>query len=328
MNTENTETERGINSGNDNTPITQTTRDGNGPPEETSTTNSRDDINSFITVFGKIRKTVRGLSFDPLFAVRLFEKFLARSRSILTPALFESISDWFIIMGHATLVTMSGLSLLFWVMAAIKQSRGVYILYGAGYAILFLVLQFSAWKFMKAGKTLVQNSPSRLASDAFLDCLALLSGIAGILLFVNFLTYSEWSYFWTGIAAWVICDLIAYIALNPSLANISLAKEAGAGEEAIGIISFFVKAFMRIVPIAFGTGVSLFMVALLMGIFTLFGRAGNEFDGKSAIDRAALYACLPFASYIIFALYHLIIDILRAILIIPVKLDQLNDRKG
>src|SRR3989339_243646 len=143
MNTENTETERGINSGNDNTPITQTTRDGNGPPEETSTTNSRDDINSFITVFGKIRKTVRGLSFDPLFAVRLFEKFLARSRSILTPALFESISDWFIIMGHATLVTMSGLSLLFWVMAAIKQSRGVYILYGAGYAILFLVLQFS-----------------------------------------------------------------------------------------------------------------------------------------------------------------------------------------
>lgn len=267
-------------------------------------------------------------NFDPLFAVRAFERVLEWSRAILTPSLFETMSGWFVKLGHAALVVISGLSLLFWVIAAIKQAKGIYILYGVGYAILFLVLQFSAWKFLDAGKRLVQNSPSRLASGAFLDCLALLSGIAGVMLFINFLTYSEWSYFWTGIAAWVICDLIAYIALNPSLANISLLKETGAGEEAIGIISFFVKAFIRIVPIAFGTGIPLFLIALLMGTFALFGRAGNEFDGKSALDRAAVYACLPFASYIVFAVYHLIIDILRAILIIPVKLDQLNSRKG
>ncbi|MDD4872796.1 MAG: hypothetical protein PHR77_19770 [Kiritimatiellae bacterium] len=290
--------------------------------------NTSSVITDKTSVFQKITAFLKIVKFDAMFFVKLFDRYIAWTRKILTPELFETISAWFIKLGHVMLVLISAFSLLFWVVAAIKESKGMYLLFGIGYSLLFLVLQYTAHKFLNAGKALVLASQSRLASAAFLDCLALLSEIAGITIFIRYLAYEQWNYFWIGLGLWFICDLIAYVALNPSMANVIIADDAAPGEEAIGIISFFIKAFMRIVPIAFGTGITLGFLSLLGGTFALIKSGGNEFAGQSSLDHAILYACLPFISYAIFTIYHLTIDILRAILVIPGKLDKIMNKSG
>jgi len=126
---------------------------------------------------------------------------------------------------------------------------------------------------------------------------------------------------------WIACDLVSYVALQPSLANTIVVQDTSPGEDAIGIFSFFIKALMRIVPVIFGAGLTIFFMGLINGIFCLLGRRWDAATGEFAMRNAILCACLPFAGYIIFTLYHLTIDILRAILVIPVKLDRLRDNK-
>jgi len=265
--------------------------------------------------------------FDPVFAVRFLDRYLAWARKILTPDLFEKTSAFFVKLGHIMIVAVSVLSLFFWFFAAIKASKGSYLLYALCYSAGFLALQYTAHKFIDAGKALVHASPSRMASGAFLDCLALLSTVTGVLVFVTSLTYDQWNYVWIAIGIWAVCDLISWVALNPPMTNTAISTEATAGEEAIGIVSFFVKTFMRIIPMAYGLGLTIGFFSSLSGTFALLKKGGLEFEGQTALNATALYACLPLLSYALFVLYHLTIDILRAILVIPLKLDQLRGRK-
>jgi|GEM_PF-1050591 len=289
------------------------------------------DVNAAVATawsfFQKVSALIKALSFDPLIPTRTLERFIAWVRKLLTPELFETISARFTRLGHAMLIATSALSLLYWVIASIKESTGIYLLFGLGFSALFIVLQYTAHKFLNAGKTLVLAAKSHMGSAAFLDCVALLSGIAGIAIFIKFLTFEDWNHFWAGLGYWFICDLIAYVSLNPSMLNIHISENTGAGEEAIGIISFFVKAFMRIVPIAFGTGVTLGFILCFSETCLLLKEGGNTSQASDILARAAFFGCLPFIGYVIFVIYHLTIDILKAILVIPAKLDQINDKK-
>ena len=106
------------------------------------------------------------------------------------------------------------------------------------------------------------------------------------------------------------------------MANVTVSEKIAAGEEAIGILSFFVKAIVRIIPLLFGIGTIVGAIGVLLGLVPLL-RVGNAGIGMTGLTMVILSACLPFASYVFFALYHLIIDILRAILVLPQKLDNL-----
>ncbi len=124
-----------------------------------------------------------------------------------------------------------------------------------------------------------------------------------------------WGHFFVGLALWALCDAVAYIALNPSMVNIEVGGEVGAGEEAIGILSLGVKTIVRLVPMAFGIGSILGSVALIAATFGMM-RSGNPAAAASALRLIAWCVLLPFFSYILFAFYHLLIDLLRSILVL------------
>jgi len=284
-------------------------------------------VTSTLSLFQKANALLKALSFDPLLPTRTLERFIVWVRTILTPELFDRISIKFVKIGHSMLVATAGMSLLFWIIAAIKQSSGIYLLFGLGFFALFLVLQYTAHKFLNAGRILVLATRSQLGSAAFPDCIALLFGIAGTAIFIHFLTFEDWNHFWAGLAFWFICDLIAYVALNPIMLNITISTDAGAGEEAIGIISFFVKAFMRIVPIAYGAGVTLGFILCFSETCILIKEGANESRASDVLTAAAVYGCLPFISYIVFVFYHLAIDLLKSLLVLPSKLDRIIDKR-
>lgn len=279
------------------------------------------------SAYEKVKDVVAKGNFEPRKSIHILDKILDWAKEKFPPETFEALSNWFAKYGHGGLVCAQVLAVVFFFLSAIVTRTWSWIFIGLGYAVLLIILQYTADKFLSAGDTLIKSSPSRLSSKAFLNCLALIAEALGIIVLVKAIADWQLAGIIVGIGFWALCDAIAYIAINPSLANITIDENTAAGEEAIGILSFIVKAVVRIVPFAFGIGAIVGSVAIVAATLSVL------FKGPAGLSPAVIHpvkfvvfcACLPFASYVVFALYHLIIDVLRAILVIPGKIDKLND---
>ena len=266
---------------------------------------------------------------DPRKGVRIIETLLNWDRKVFPAPVFEKVVDWFAKAGFLGLVAAQILSAVFFVIAAIKVQGEFWssLCYGIGAIALLAILQFTADRFLSADRAMIEHSPSRMGSGAFLECVAVLSEIAGIAAFIYFVVQakqlSQWSLLWNGLGTWVLLDALAHIALNPAMVNLSIAGDVRAGDEALGILSFFAKAMVRLTPIAFGVGVIVGCVFLAWADVELIKDA-TPLPGYSAVRLLCLCACLPLASYVFFAFYHLSLDLMSAILAVPRKLDEMR----
>jgi len=279
------------------------------------------------SAYEKVKDIVAKGNFEPRKSIHILDKILDWAKEKFPPESFEAVSNWFAKYGHGGLVCAQVLAVVFFLISAIVTRTFSLVFVGLGYSVLLVILQYTADKFLSAGDTLIKSSPSRLSSKAFLNCLALIAEALGIIVLIKSIADWQMAGFIVGLGFWALCDAIAYIAINPSLANITIDEDTAAGEEAIGILSFVVKAVVRIVPFAFGIGAMLGSVAILAATLSLLFKGSEAFHLTAVlpVKFVVFCACLPFASYVVFALYHLIIDVLRAILVIPGKIDKLND---
>lgn len=277
------------------------------------------------------RTKLQSGAFEPCTVIRAVESVLDWARRTFPADMMQSLAGGLVRCGHTALLVAQVLTIVFGFVAAVRLHNWVLFAYGIGGALALLILQFTAGKFLNAGDALIKSSPSRLSCGAFPDCLALLAEVGGLLFLLSTLMNArlsgQWSLVWVGIGGLALFDAVAFIALHPSLTNTSMAENVGAGEEAIGLLSFLVKIVVRIVPIAFGVGTAIGTVGLLFGTISV-ARTGLIAAGKASWGLVAFCACLPFASYVFFAFYHLALDILRAILELPRKLDRLGPDGG
>jgi hypothetical protein len=237
------------------------------------------------------------------------------------------VARWAVLLGQYALLLAQALCLVIGLSAAIKLSSWEFLLTGVGAALLLLVLQYTAGRFLNAGDALIRSSASRVASVAFLDCLALLLVATGIYLLVQGIMQKEWSAFFKGLGLFALCDALAYVALNPTMANTAISEGLTAGEEALGILSFGVKAIVAVVPAVFGVGAVIGAVALAISLVPLLKERGTPVDSFEATILTVGCACLPLAAYVFFAFYHLGLDLMRAVLSIPGKLDALARKR-
>lgn len=277
------------------------------------------------------KKSKKRKGFDYLFFVKLIEKILGSIRKLLTPKLLGFFNKWLTILGHYSLLIASVLALLIGIIGAIRLESFMFFLTALVFSIFVLVIQYIADKFSHAGEILIKNNPTSLSSTAFLDSLGLLAMIGGIVaLLVNLyfaIKSPSLNALLTGVGLFVFLEFVALIALNPELITVDVVKETTAGEEAIGILTVFLKKIMKLVPILFGLGVIIGTVMLLISSFNLFSNERMFFApakiewSYSLIISSGL---LPLLSYILFLLFYLIIDIIRAILSLPRKIDNLR----
>jgi hypothetical protein len=283
-----------------------------------------------VTSFDKTKNFVQHV--DPRKGVRFIETLLNWDRKIFPPDVFEKVVDWFGKAGFFGLLAAQILAAVLFVITAIKMQGQFWstVFYGLGVIILLAILQFTADRFLSADRAMIEHSPSRMGSAAFLECLAVLAEIAGIGAFIFYIVQakqmSQWSLLWNGIGAWVLLDALAHIALNPSMVNLTIVDDVRAGDEALGILSFVAKAIVRLVPVAFGVGVIVGDVLLAWSSVALI-KDGDFQMGNNSIKLLCLCACLPLASYIFFAFYHLTLDLLWAILAVPRKLDEMKENR-
>ena len=149
------------------------------------------------------------------------------------------------------------------------------------------VLQYAALKFCDALERLNRSTDSSLSSTAFPDCFALLCLANGAVAFIGslagaFQTSMYWMIF-AGIVGFIVWGYLALVALNLPTLSISVVPQARAGEEAIGVLTFLLKAVLRLVPVAFGTGVALGAIVMGYACYLAF----SEEKGLSILASAA-----------------------------------------
>lgn len=247
---------------------------------------------------------------------------------------FDDIVDRLTAAGHWSLLLVAVLGLVIESIAAMA-GQGAAILWGIGWLLALPLLQYTAVQFLGVIRELVQSNRTSLGSEAFLRCYALVALVAAILILVGAIVWSidagSVQIFLFGLAFTALSVATAWLALNPGLLAISVDRQSSAGEEALGILSFFVKTGVRLVPIFYGATL---VVGVVQAVIILLGMIGDsQAELLAAVTRAELSAPIllwaalsPFLAYVAFVFYFLVIDLMRGILSIPGAMS--GDRAG
>jgi uncharacterized protein DUF4339 len=194
-----------------------------------------------------------------------------------------------------------------------------------------VVLHFLAVLFLDAGPALLRKSPSELSSSVPLAFFALaflagavycfLVGLYSLFRGGAFLDFALW------MGGFLVLLYACALAVNPQTVNVAAGADLTAGEEALGLAMFLVKLPVRLVPFLFGVG-SVVGLGAAVFLFFLTFRDQPLYVTAEAYPIAAsvllALGLLPFAVYVGFSLAFLAVDVLRAILRIPARIDALR----
>lgn len=239
--------------------------------------------------------------------------------------------------GHYVVLAGAVLALVYSIFAAIKGNKITDLFLGIGLVAALTIAQFAAQSFLGAGEKLIQNTTSRIASTAFLDCFGLLSllGAAVALLggIIGAIQTSSFAPVLPGVLVSVFLTYVAAVMLHPKLVNVEIG-DSTAGEEAIGLLTLALKAGLKLVPLFFFLLAAFGALLILAGFVNAGGQwtalvsfipfTQNQQVGFTGIITI-IFACLtPMLAYLYFLVLYVVFDLIRAILSIPGKLDALK----
>ncbi len=263
----------------------------------------------------------------------LIDKLLDCLRSGYFSDFFEKNEKWLTKTGLLSLYISALLGLLSSVVLPLRYDLHFWTCFGVGIVWFFscIVIHYTAWKFLPVLSHIIQTTPTKLSSKAFLDSLALIAGITGIISILGglflWIKTSSFETFIAGIFIFIFCEYILSLCLNPKNLNIEISEQTSVGEEFLGLISFFMKGFLKLVPIIFGSGIIFGIINLLELLFMKFEYMGQILTKTSEVGNLTAVSLLPVTSYCLFLAYYFVIDLAMAILAVPVKLDRLDKQK-
>ena len=287
---------------------------------------------------GTVKKS---LPFAGTFLADWVGKLLGIIRKFLTPALVEKSLNLAKYFGQYAVLLGGLLGFVAAVVAAIRYNSFALFLGGLGFLIALAVAQFAAVKFLDASDKLIESTPSKLSSLAFLDCIGLLTVLAAFMILlggiVGAIKGGGVSVFVVALVSATLLTIFSAVSLNPELASVE-SGSASAGEEAIGILAFFLKGLLKLVPVVFALFGIVGALILLVGMFApnstfvimlgqmlpvvpIPGLGGPGLSGLGVVLTAAL---LPIITYFMFLIASLPLELWRAILSLPGKLDNLK----
>jgi hypothetical protein len=263
--------------------------------------------------------------------IKVVELLLELLRKVFSEKLLDAVDKWAKIIGHFGYTIAAVIAFLFAVIWGIVLKTPALAFGALAIIPVAALLHYVAMIFLDAGKAVIDKSPSQLSTKAVLDCLglvafvgALCSLVGGIILALD----SGFEAFLAGIGATLVLLYLGATALNPGAVNVKVGGKASAGEEAISIVSYFMKlVLLRIMPFVFGIGAActaLFAFYLFIPLIQ-HGAGASPEKPMLALMMLVEIPLLPFIGYLLFLLYYLLFDLLRSILIVPGKIDALRE---
>jgi len=261
---------------------------------------------------------------------------------ILSPSALNALLASAKTVGHIVVLVGAGMTVILGLIAGVKQEAFMQLVIALLLIPILGVAQFVAQRFLDAGETLVANSPNRISSPAFFECVALvlictaiaslLAGVAG-----GYAAKSAGPVV-SGVVGSILLFAGATVLLHPELVNTTAKGYGSAGEEAIGIVSTMLKAGLKIVPLIFCCLATVGALAVFAGFFgesaaqstaggllnmlpLPLGTIPQSFVGTALIIGACV---LPMLLYFLFLVQYLFLDVVRAILDVPVRLQEMR----
>jgi len=271
-------------------------------------------------------------------------KLVALATRALTPEHIGRVTAGARLVGNYAVLAGIAFALIHAIIAAVRHKSLLVFVIGVCVALAIVVAHYAAGRFMDSSDKIIAGTPGRVSSKAFLECAGLFLLLGAIGMFAGGIyTSIRLSSAVPLISAIVIAPLLALaatIALNPGSVGIETGEAVSAGEEAIGLLSFCLKIWLKLVPALFCLLALAGCVVTVWGYFNQnVGSAGISgisspvplpFISQFMVSGMAgpslvLYACVtPIIVYLSFIFWNLGLDLARAILSIPGKLDSLR----
>ena len=272
------------------------------------------------------------------------EKLVALATQTLSPALVARVLGLSRAGGQFAVLAGIALTLVNAIIAGVRYRSFALAATGVGVAIAIVIAQYAATRFMGSSERIIAATPSRVSSTAFLECAGLLLLLGALALFIGgiytAIKMSSSAALVSGIVVALLLAIAGAIALNPATAGVEIKEDASAGEEAVGLMFFCLKVWLKTVPLLFCLLAIAGCVVTIwswfnpqMSAFALGGRGGalplpfidTFMVGGMAGPSLVLYACMtPVIVYLCFIFWSLTLDLARAILSLPAKLDALK----
>jgi hypothetical protein len=259
---------------------------------------------------------------------------LTTTRRLLPESRLRALFLWFARAGSFLFLLGAVLTLIWSIIAAIRLNNAALLGTGLVAVLVLAILQFVSQRFLAAGQELVANSPTGVNSTAMMDSLGLLLFVAafGALAagIVAAIRGNDLSALIGGAASAVGLIALSAICLSPGIVNVNVRKSS-AGEEAMGLLSFFLKANLLTVPIVyfiFGVlGCLLVLASLFVPLPTgealggvLPNAVANVLGSSVGASFLVVGGLAPMIAYFWFLLLYLFVDVIQAIVSLPGRL--------
>ncbi len=265
-----------------------------------------------------------------LLVINIIEKLLIKAKARWNQGFFDENAAWVEKVGHYCVLLSAVLGFLAGLISAIKFDQMTPLGIGIIWMFTLLVLQFIAHKFIVASAKLIKSTESQMSSPSFLDSLSVVNILVGFGCLIGgiFLAIktSDWTFVISGIMMFWAFEYFASLSMNPKMLNINVVEQATAGQEAIGLISFFMKGMLKLVPVYFGTWMVIGTFHLIDALITLIGKNSYMFMEPVTTASYAILAALlsPFVIYLVFMFQYLFLDVINSILDIPAKIGSIS----
>lgn len=210
------------------------------------------------------------------------------------------------------------------IVAAIRYEYITPLWIGICWLLLCILFAYFGTKLLQSIKALVMSTKGVFSSQALLDCITLLFLLSGVVALVMGIYFAcdeaDSEYLWQGIIGFIGCEFVTICALEPKLVSTEAGIACSPGEELIGLVTFFIKVMLRMLPFIWCLGAFFTMIYVIVHL----GAENLNVYLSESFELTLLLGIAPVVYYLGFLIYYFVIDLARAVLSLPGKLDKLD----
>ena len=250
------------------------------------------------------------------------EAILSLARSGASEGFVDSSIRLFVLLGHYAMYVAMLLVLVGGVAISVQLEMFIPALLAVAMVPVLAVMQYAAGQFSKALDRVNRTTRATVASTTLVDLIGLVSLVLGPILLLAIAAHavmaSAWTFILTALVVFIILEHLAAVSFIHVDSGVIVSDQLTPGEEALGTLCALLKVSARVVPVAFGAGVS--CCTIVLGIACVQCLRGGEnlnvtgMLGLSNVSMITLFAALPMIGYLGFLLLALLFDVIDGLL--------------
>lgn len=278
-----------------------------------------------------VENSLNALDHKLAFQVNLIDALLAKLRAVFSVDTCREHMSLFRAVGHAGTVLAGVLGLAFSIVAAIKIDSFALFLFGFGWLVGILIIDYVSRRFDQTSDSLVRSTKSYLSSTIYVDASALILLVASVALFIGGLYWAIKSgsigfFVKTGaLSVWMF--YVGLVSLHAgSMLNIEFKQGLKAEQEGVGLLEFNAKSCLLAVPFYFGSGILFGLIHIVWSVIKVTKEtesfASAVSDSTPYFLTIAFIAALPFLACLAFLVLYAFLAAVKSLTRMASVLDK------